>query len=363
MSETADISGGMPVRRGFRALLLVLSVPIFVILIEIVFAIVPIDTFFENRFFVLNRALDYPEVFRRDENLFWRFRPSLVIKSRFFENNRFRINSFGLRGEEIPPSSEKIRIIGLGNSCTFGWRTADDKTYLKILEKLINADTALPEVEVINAGIPGYSSFQGQKFFSLDISRLEPDIILMMFGWNDQWAAADNIPDKEQDFPPQFILDLRDFVSRLKIYRLMRKIILSATEKPLDETLNKKHQVNRVGFEDFYKNLNNIIQTAGKEGSQAIILTSPIPSLENYYPPGSRSKMHIYHELYNNQARLLASDTETALIDVSAEFDKYINLFDDAGIDPIHFNAEGHRVLAEQIYFYFKNNPGVLSKK
>ncbi len=369
MPESENISGGKQFqksrknKKSIKALLLVLSIPVFVILFEVVFAIFPIDTFFENRFFILNRALDYPEVFKRDENLFWRLRPSQVIKTRFFENNEYKIKSFGLSGEEIPAPSEKIRIVGLGNSCTFGWRTSEDKIYLGMLEKLINADSALPQVEIINAGIPGYSSFQGQKFYLSDISRLEPDIVLMMFGWNDQWAAADNIPDKDQDFPPQFILDIQDFVSRLKIYRLMRKILLSMTEKSLDKALNREQPVYRVNFEDYYQNLNNIILKTKNGGGQAIILTSPIPSLENYYPPGSKSNMHIFHNLYNNQARLLAVDTETALIDASAEFDNYDNLFDDAKIDPIHFNSEGHQILAGLIYSYFKNNSGIFYKK
>ena len=363
MPDAVNISGVKQGKKSIRALLLVLSIPVFITFFEIFFAIFPINTFFENRFFILNRALDYPEVFKRDENLFWRLRPSQIIKSRFFENNEFKINSFGLRGEEIPLPSEKIRIVGLGNSCTFGWRTSENKIYLRILEKLINDDSALPKVEVINAGIPGYSSFQGQEFYSADISRLEPDIVLMMFGWNDQWAAADNIPDKDQDFPPQFILDIQDFVTRLKIYRLMRKIILSATEKSLDKALNKEQPAYRVSFDDFYKNLNKIIKEVRNGGGQTIILTLPIPSLENYYSPGSKSNMHIFHNLYNNQSRLLASKTETILIDASAEFDNYNNLFDDAKIDPIHFNSEGHRILAGFIYSYFKNNPSLLSKK
>ncbi len=366
MPDIENISGSKQngkSKNGPKALLLVLAIPIFIILFEIIFAIIPIDTFFENRFFILNRALDYPEVFKRDEHLFWRLRPSQVIRSRFFENNEFKINSFGLRGEEIRPLSDKIRIVGLGNSCTFGWRTEEDKIYLRQLEKMINADSTLPQVEIINAGIPGYSSFQGQKFYSTDILSLKPDLVLMMFGWNDQWTSANNIADKNQDFPPQFILDIQDFVSRLKIYRLMRKIILSATEKPLDETLNKTEQIYRVSFEDFYENLNNIIQNSNNKRSRVIILTSPIPSLENYYKPGSKSNMHIFHNYYNNQARLLAANTETVLIDASAEFDNYNNLFDDAKIDPIHFNSEGHHILAALIYQYLKNNPDLLLKK
>ncbi len=363
ISESKNISKSNRNNKGIKTFALILSIPIFILFFEIVFAIVPIDTFFENRFFVLNRALDYPEIFKRDTNLFWKLRPSQVITSRFFENNEFKINSFGLRGEEIPKQSDKIRIVGLGNSCTFGWRTPENEIYLRQLEKLINSDTALPQVEIINAGVPGYTSFQGQKFFTDHISTLNPDIVLMMFGWNDQWAAADNIPDKDQNFPSQFILDIQDFVSRLKIYRLLRKIILLTTEKPLAETIIQNNQVYRVTFEDFYYNLKSIIDKATVENAVAIVLSSPIPSLENYYPPDSKSNMHYYHNYYNNRARLVTLDANAELIDAAAHFDNYNDLFDDAKMDPIHFNTKGHLVLAEQIYQYLKNNPDLLSKK
>lgn len=356
-------SGAVSSRSGFKVLVLIFSIPVFVIFFEIFFTLVPIDTFFENRFFLLNRALDYPEVFKRDRNLFWRLRPSQTITSRFFENNMFKINSAGLRGDEIEPKGNKIRIIGLGNSCTFGWRTPEKEIYLRRLEQYINSDSLLPKVEIINAGIPGYSSYQGMIFFKSEILNLKPDVILLMFGWNDQWAASDNIPDKDIEFPPQLLLDLHDFIARLRIYRFMRKVILSATEKSLDESLNKMNPVYRVSFDDFYKNLQSIALSARKYKIPVIILTSPIPSLKTYYPPGSKSNMHTFHEAYNQQARKLAKNLDLGLVDLAQAFDEYDDLFDDARNDPIHFNAKGHQIAADLIYYYFREHPEFLTNK
>ena len=52
--------------------------------------------------------------------------------------------------------------------------------------------------EVINAGIPGYTSLQGERFLKSDLLKLEPDIVPIMFAWNDHWAAASGIADKDQ---------------------------------------------------------------------------------------------------------------------------------------------------------------------
>ena len=346
-----------------KLLLVIVTIPVFILLTEIFFAIVPIDTFFENRFFLVNRALDYPDVFKKDSKLFWRFRPSQTITSHFFEGKTYKINSFGLRGDEITQEPGRIRIAALGNSCTFGWGMEENQTYVRQLENLINSDSILPDVEIINCGIPGYSSFQGRRFFVSDIVSLQPDIVMMMFGWNDQWAAAGNISDADQKLPPQWVIDIQNTVSRLKIYRFMRKIILSITDVPLEERIGKKETVYRTSFYEFYQNLLAIWDFARNEGMQSMILTAPIPSLKKYYPPGAASPMHDYHLRYNLQARLLARNTKSPLIDADHEFLPYDNLYDNAGRDPIHFNAEGHRVIAEAAYKYFKEHPEFLAPK
>jgi len=340
----------------------ILAIPLFILVSEIILRVIPVDTFFENRFFILNRALDYPEVFERDHRLFWRLRPDQTIKSKFFQGKTYHINSLGIRGPEVLPKSGKLRIVALGNSCTFGWGIPYDETYAARLQALIDGDPDLPEVEVIDCGIPGYSSFQGRRWLASDVYKLEPDMVLSMFGWNDQWAASDNISDENQEFPPQWILDIQNFVSRLRLYGLLRRLILSSTESSLEEKLDKVHPVYRVGLEEFYNNLEVIIHFSTNSGAIPVILTSPIPSLENYYPAGSKSNMHRVHEQYNYQARLAAENGRAILIDVAAKFNEYDDLFDDAAIDPIHFNARGHEVAAETIYDYLKNNPYLLVK-
>lgn len=343
-----------------KILLLFFSAPVFVIIIEIVLTIIPLDTQFQNRFFLVNRALDYPEVFKKDTQLFWRFRPSQTIESQFFEGNEYRINSDGLRGDEIPAKSHKVRIIAMGNSCTFGWGIPREQTFTDQLEKWLNTDSELPDAEVINAGIPGYSTFQGRRFFYSDINYLKPDILLMMFAWNDQWAAADNIPDKDQKMPPEMIIDIQNLFSRLKIYRLTKIIMLTLIEDPLDAGLIKESPVYRVSEGDFYDNIDAILQYCKREKIKPILLTSPIPSLEKYYPSGARSLMHDYHEYYNYQTRQLAKFNKIPIVDIAVIFNDYDNLFDNAAEDPIHFNAEGHKTAAGAIYEYFKKNKALL---
>ena len=303
-----------------------------------------IDTYFQSRFFVMNRDLDYPDVFKRDRHLFWRPYPSRTIKSKFFDGRTYSFNSLGLRGREIEKTKFKPRIIALGNSCTFGWGLNDEQVFTTLIGNILDK-----KYDVINAAVPGYSSYQGKAFYESKIAELQPDVLLILFAWNDQWVAANDISDKNQEFPPEFIIDAQNLLSRLHTYRLMKKLLLSVSEKDPDSLYSRIHPVHRVSLEDFYNNLKSISLKAQNNGATPVLLTSPIPSLEKYYIPGSISPLHTIHEQYNMTIRELAKNENVPMVDLALEFDKYNGLFDDADYDPIHFNARGHRLAAELI--------------
>ncbi len=326
----------------FRLVASLLSLVAFLTVVELAVRVVGVDTAFQNRLFVLNRALDYPDVFQKDHDLFWRFRPHQIVTSKFFEGKTYRINSLGLRGEEVKSHKTKRRILTLGNSCTFGWGVSYQDTYAQQLESLLNG-----VYEVINGGIPGYSSFQGRRFFEKELIGLQPDIVCILFAWNDLWAAANRIADKDQQFPPRVVIAVQNFLSRLHSYRLQKKLLLSGIEKEPDSLFDRTVPIYRVGLKDFQSNLREICRVARSKGITPILLTSPIPSLATYYPPGLKSPLHRFHEKYNQAMRELSVSDTVDLVDLAREFDRHGDLFDDAPNDPIHFNARGHLVAAE----------------
>ncbi len=313
-------------------------------LIETVVRLAGTDTSFQNRFFVLNRALDYPDVFMKDADLFWRLRPNRTITSRFFEGKTYHINALGLRGREVSETTSGCRILALGNSCTFGWGVSLEETYTAQLETMLTG-----RCEVINAGVPGYSSFQGRRFFQRHLVGLQPDIVLILFAWNDHWAAAGQISDKQQQLPPPAILTAQNALSRFHSYRLLKKLLLGAIERHPDSTWDRSQPVYRVGLTDFADNLVAICRSVREVGATPVLLTSPIPSLTNYYPADSRSPMHDFHERYNRTIREVAVADGIELVDLAHVFDEHDDLFDDAERDPIHFNVRGHGLAAQSI--------------
>ncbi len=328
------------------------SIIVFLVVAEGVVRLVGLDPFFQNRIFVLNRALDYPEIFKKDHDLFWRLKPDQTVTSRFFIGRTYHINSMGLHGPDVDLDHTGPRIVTMGNSCTFGWGVPTGAGYPRQLEAM------LPDsFQVINAGVPGYTSLQGKRFYTKDLSGLDPDYVTILFGFNDHWAAASEISDKEQEPPPQWILDIQNTMGELHTYRLMKKALLSAIEPDIDSLYSRTEPVYRVGLDDFYRNLVDLAGMVQADDAEPILLTSPIASLKTYYPPGHKSNLHTYHEFYNAVVRQVAREQNCRLVDLAEELDQYEGLFDDPMVDPIHFNEKGHQIAAAALRTVFLSKP------
>lgn len=102
------------------------------------------------------------------------------------------INSQGFRGPDFSRSKGGlilIRIISIGDSCTFGDGSSQyEFTYPRLLEKKLNSIHSANIFQVINAGVPGYTSHQCWLYFKNKLLELNPDIIILYCGWNDIWA-------------------------------------------------------------------------------------------------------------------------------------------------------------------------------
>jgi len=82
-------------------------------------------------------------------------------------------NSLGLRNREVDAKDpQDFRILFLGDSLIWSGDTSSGKLYTEVIETSLNQALRRPaaRVEVINAGIPGYTTYQ-----ELECSRLETE--------------------------------------------------------------------------------------------------------------------------------------------------------------------------------------------
>ena len=90
----------------------------------------------------------------------------------------FKYNSRGLRGKRDFPytkNKNKVRILILGDSFTFGDEVSDDETYSARLQAM------LPHTEIINMGVHGYGHDQMLILLKEEGIKYQPDIVILGF--------------------------------------------------------------------------------------------------------------------------------------------------------------------------------------
>ena len=150
-----------------------------------------------------NHLTYFENVILNDPVLFWRLAPGKRLPDDHPQIFGLISNQDGLREDhEIPhekPAGE-IRILFLGDSCTFGFGLNHGDTYVEKVEQRLRAAYPDVKIECINAGVSGYTLAQGWAYLEMSGIHYEPDLIFSAFGWNDakHWSTRDDL-DRQDD--------------------------------------------------------------------------------------------------------------------------------------------------------------------
>jgi lysophospholipase L1-like esterase len=95
-----------------------------------------------------------------------------------------RTNALGLRGRASSPKDEgTYRMLMLGDSFIFGFGVEDDETLPAQLEATLG--TRHEGIEVLNAGVPGWSTDQYYLFLRTRLDEITPDLVMLGLLVND----------------------------------------------------------------------------------------------------------------------------------------------------------------------------------
>lgn len=119
--------------------------------------------------------------FRPHPYLSWEIRPNATMRS------NPDVNSTGFRGREleIPKPRGTLRVACLGGSTTFTTNVNNQTTYPVQLEAVLRQRAPELRVEVLNAGIPGYTTAESFMNLAMKVLDYEPDLVVVYHAIND----------------------------------------------------------------------------------------------------------------------------------------------------------------------------------
>jgi lysophospholipase L1-like esterase len=176
-----------------------------------------------------------------------------------------RINSIGLRGPELR-SPGAVRILALGDSCTFGYRVAENETYPARLQELLDARYGPGRYEVLNAGVEGHASLQGLVYLRERGLALRPAIVIFGYGFNDklhQGRDAAWIPLQRRLLPFFLFSDWLSERSKLWLWIVSRQ-----PQRDAEST-----RPWRVPPDEFETNVREIARLARESGATPIAIS------------------------------------------------------------------------------------------
>ncbi len=144
------------------------------------------------------------------------------------------INAFGMRGPEVTRDKPAgtFRILGIGDSFTFGAGVREGDTYLRKLEGALNRRAGAAGYQVLNAGVEGYNTSDELAYLEHRWLDFQPDLILIGFYLNDAYSdatfknmgEAEGVDLRQPDGPARYSY-LWDFVQHQWRTRAQRRAI------------------------------------------------------------------------------------------------------------------------------------------
>jgi hypothetical protein len=130
--------------------------------------------------------------FRDHPTLLWLYRPNAEWGCDGCPT--IRTNALGLRGPDPQPVGDRpaLRVLSLGESTTFGAFVEEHQTYSAVLQQLLRTELepAGCDVQVINAGVEGWSVWQSRTWLEQEGMALEPDLVLVYHLLNDHHPSG-----------------------------------------------------------------------------------------------------------------------------------------------------------------------------
>lgn len=276
------------------------------------------------------------------ETRLWGIPPGVTQSQPF----KATINDQGFRGPvpEVPKPADTRRMLLVGDSTFFGHGVDDGETLADHIPKLFSRYGV--EVEVVNFGVPGYSTYQTAIQLEEQGWALEPDVLLMGNLWSDNdfsvFADADLLETRRA-------FD-QTWWGRSSLLRLLAagtdrlqggsgaRIVTWTTSSEWPE-----EGVRRVPLQQYARNLDGIISEARDRGVATVLIQPCNRHLIDY--PDSYAPWTPYFKAQ----RGVAKHHGLPLVSACDAMDAVKGTSDEMFMDAMHFSERGNRVVGEAV--------------
>ena len=289
-------------------------------------------------------------------------------------------NALGYRGGEVqmPKPEGEFRIVCMGGSTTYTEFVSDNtRTYPYLLEQELRTRGS-SRVTVVNAGFPGWSSWETLVDFEFRVLDLGPDLVIVLDSLND-WSAravwppdafrGDNSGYRAARFSDVFVPPWYEHSTLVRM--LLIRLGYSQPHCRLDRSLDPHaatsyaqrfmDQVstgaypsgifNDVGIDEmlransteyFRRNLENVVSIAQTRGIATVLATTPwSTAFEGEWVSSPLVQESLREQ--NHVIRSIASEQKVHLFDYASAFPAEKRYF----LDGRHVTEEGARLQAK----------------
>ncbi|HET8945725.1 MAG TPA: GDSL-type esterase/lipase family protein [Candidatus Polarisedimenticolia bacterium] len=282
------------------------------------------------------------------------------------------INERGLRGAPIavPKPAGTIRVVVLGGSLVFDIHADDGQDWPHLASARLR-ELGHPEVEVINAGVPGHASADALGRLTTQIWMLQPDVVLLVQGWNDLKLLGRVDPDhplldRIVPFDPRtdpFQND-RGFLDRLLLHsqvyaKLRTRYFLARVPPGTEGTVGDGREAPGAdwawGEKQFRLDLVLLAEACRAVGARPVFVTEASLATADASEEARRRIQYDYvgfdhptlvraYALFNDAVRAVARERDVPLLDLDRTLSGRLELF----ADHVHTTAAGSRAYAEE---------------
>jgi lysophospholipase L1-like esterase len=276
-----------------------------------------------------------------------------------WDGSYYQTNSRGWRGPEFAPTfaPSELRVVALGDSCTFGKAVEDSETWPRQLESMLREGVgASRSALVANLGVNGYAARDYVNAYLSQAADCKPQVIVIGYNINDFPNVVRQVDAKvfhnDQNLRAMFSHRWREQLGKLAMFRWLRnryydsnrerdfaKVEALATEAGADAQTSPE----RMQLEE--ERLRKLVDACKESGAHVVLFLFPYES-QVYLDKYARGPIDVVEGL----ARKLGVEHVPMLEEFRAEAqrsDPPKRLFNRG--DRYHPNAEGYAIVARTL--------------